>query len=213
MSEWQIVDGDCLASLAEIDHADCVITDPPYCSGAFTETARRQARGQGITRDVVRRRGWFAADNMGTAGLVWLLRNVAIHAARMLPTGASSAFFTDWRQVPNLAPAIESSGLRWSDLLVWDKGSAGLGTGFRAQHEIALVYTNGPGKFHSAESGNVIRALRVPSPERLHQAEKPQDLLRTMVRVMCPPGGLIVDPFCGSGSVGVAALAEGRHYL
>lgn len=37
-------------------------------------------------------------------------------------------------------------------------------------------------------------------------------MLRELVRV-CPPGGVVLDPFAGSGTTGVAALHEGRGFL
>ena len=42
-----------------------------------------------------------------------------------------------------------------------------------------------------------------------HPTVKPVDLMRWLCRLVTPPGGLIVDPFMGSGSTGIAALAEG----
>jgi DNA modification methylase len=46
-----------------------------------------------------------------------------------------------------------------------------------------------------------------------HPTVKPVDLMRWLVRLVTPPGGLVLDPFTGSGSTGVAALAEGRRFL
>jgi hypothetical protein len=46
-----------------------------------------------------------------------------------------------------------------------------------------------------------------------HPTVKPVDLMRWLCRLVTPPGGLILDPFCGSGSTGVAALAEGFRFL
>jgi site-specific DNA-methyltransferase (adenine-specific) len=42
-----------------------------------------------------------------------------------------------------------------------------------------------------------------------HPAVKPVPLMADLCRVACPPGGHILDPFAGTGSTGVAALAEG----
>lgn len=42
-----------------------------------------------------------------------------------------------------------------------------------------------------------------------HPTVKPVDLMRWLCRVVTPPGGMILDPFAGSGSTGIAALAEG----
>ncbi len=46
-----------------------------------------------------------------------------------------------------------------------------------------------------------------------HPTVKPVDLMRWLCRLVTPPGGLILDPFCGSGSTGVAALAEGFRFI
>jgi DNA modification methylase len=46
-----------------------------------------------------------------------------------------------------------------------------------------------------------------------HPTVKPVDLMGWLVRLVCPPGGLVLDPFAGSGSTGVAALREGRRFL
>jgi site-specific DNA-methyltransferase (adenine-specific) len=42
---------------------------------------------------------------------------------------------------------------------------------------------------------------------------KPVALMRWLTRLACPEHGLVVDPFAGSGSTGVAALAEHRRFL
>ncbi|WP_332763975.1 DNA-methyltransferase [Phenylobacterium sp.] len=42
-----------------------------------------------------------------------------------------------------------------------------------------------------------------------HPTVKPTDLMRWLVRLVTPPGGTVLDPFAGSGSTGVACIAEG----
>lgn len=46
-----------------------------------------------------------------------------------------------------------------------------------------------------------------------HTATFPVELPRRCVRLGCPPGGLVLDPFSGTGTTGVAALEAGRRYL
>jgi len=46
-----------------------------------------------------------------------------------------------------------------------------------------------------------------------HPTVKPIDLLRYLCKLITPPGGLILDPFAGSGSTGVAAFEEGFDYI
>lgn len=45
-----------------------------------------------------------------------------------------------------------------------------------------------------------------------HPTVKPTDLMRYLVRLVTPPGGLVLDPFCGSGSTGKAAVLEGFDF-
>jgi DNA modification methylase len=47
----------------------------------------------------------------------------------------------------------------------------------------------------------------------VHPTVKPLELMRWLVRLIAPPGGLVLDPFAGSGSTGAAAVLEGRRFL
>ncbi|KKN82038.1 hypothetical protein LCGC14_0313050 [marine sediment metagenome] len=47
----------------------------------------------------------------------------------------------------------------------------------------------------------------------MHPTQKPVDLMRWLCRLVCPPNGLILDPFMGSGTTGIAALAEGFSFI
>lgn len=207
--------GDALDFVAALDDecVDAIITDPPYCSGGVGETQRTKAKGQGVRAKSVARFGWFQGDNMGTAGLVWLLRSIAFESMRVLKPSGHFVVFCDWRMLVSIEPAIESTGLRFQNLIVWDKGAMGLGSGFRRRHELALHFTRGAPEYHDRSVPNVLTCKRVKRREQVHQTQKPVDLLRPIVRVTSPPDGLIVDPFMGSGSTGVAALLEGRNFF
>lgn len=41
----------------------------------------------------------------------------------------------------------------------------------------------------------------------------PVQLIREIIHILCPPGGLVMDPFCGPGSTGIAALELGRRFI
>lgn len=205
--------GDAIEIMHTLERVDAVVTDPPYCSGSVSEASRTAASGQGLRSDNLKKFGWFTGDNMGTAGLIFLLRSVAFRALEILNPEGSLLVFCDWRMVPNLAPAIESAGLRYQNMVIWDKGLMGLGAGFRAQHEVVLHFTAGSPKYHELGTANVVKAARVGSGDREHQTQKPVDLMQRLLRVVCPPGGTVLDPFMGSGSTGVAALAEGMKFI
>lgn len=188
----------------------CILTDPPYCSGGFTETARRGADGSAYTRNV-REGPWLAADNMSTGALAELLRLVGTEAIRVLKAGGWLCVFADWRMGPVLVPAIGSAGLQFRAKLIWDKQFPGLGVGFRGQYEEVLCFTTGKPLVYSGSYGNVLGCKRTKNEN--HPTEKPLDLLRRVLEVTTEPGDLVVDPFMGSGSTGVAAVGMGRRFI
>lgn len=47
----------------------------------------------------------------------------------------------------------------------------------------------------------------------IHPTVKPLDLMRYLVRLVCVRGGRVLDPFCGTGSTGVAAVLEGMEFV
>lgn len=200
-----------LGSLGD-DEADAVVMDPPYCSGGLSESEKGSAKLQGIKSDKMAKL-WFGGDNMTTGGLLYLMRLIACEADRVVHDGGSMLAFCDWRMLPMLAPAMESGGWRLRNVVVWDKGYAGLGVGFRSQHEMVMQFAKKSPKFYSHSGSNVIRCPRTPNKGKEHPTQKPIDLMRQLIEVVVPPGGLVVDPFMGSGSTGVAALLLGRRFL
>jgi len=210
-----LLQGDCLELMRTLPagSVDAVVTDPPYCSGGFSESGRKQANGQGLRSETRRDVGWFVNDNMGTSGLVWLLRQMAIEANRLIKNGGSFCVFTDWRMISTLGPALESTGFKWQNLAFWDKGNPGLGFGFRPQHEIVLHYVKGVGKYYRLDVSNVLKAKRVQAHDKEHQTQKPVDLLEKIVTLVACDGGTVLDPFAGSGTTGVACVQTGRNFI
>jgi DNA modification methylase len=56
--------------------------------------------------------------------------------------------------------------------------------------------------------GSSVRLVR-----NTHPTVKPLELMRWLTRLLCPPGGTVLDPFTGSGSTGAAAILEGRRFI
>ena len=178
-----LFEGDALAGLLSVptDSVDVCLMDPPYCAGGTSEADRTGAKGQGLRSETIGRDGWFVGDNMGTAGLAMLLRSVACECVRIVKETGHILVFCDWRMVVNIAPAIESAGLRFQNLVVWNKPSAGLGTGFRAKHELILHLTRGRPQFYRNNAGNVIDGSRINARTRKHPTEKPVELLKELL--------------------------------
>jgi len=209
----QIFHGDCREILPSIPPVDAVLFDPPYCSGGFNEAGRSTAKSQGVRDETLKHLGWFSGDNMTSMGACFLLSGVASLCKKKLAKTGTFTFFTDWRMVPILAPAIESYGFRWQAMIVWKKPSIGMGAGFRPQHELVLHFTNGSPIYFAKNGSNVIDSSRVGVNEREHPTQKPVALMGEIIRVVSPEGGLILDPFMGSGSTLVAAMGLGRKAI
>lgn len=208
-----IYHGDCREVIYQLGSVHAVVTDPPYCSGGFNEAGKRAASGMGLRSETIREVGWFVNDNMTTAGIGWMLSHVAGWCARRMPPGGTFTAFTDWRMVPALVPAIESGGMRYQSLIVWVKPNAGLGNGFKAQHELAMHFSNGTPTYYALDGSNVINGKRVHSSEREHQTQKPIGLISEIIRVVTERGQIVLDPFMGSGSTLVAAKQMGRRAI
>jgi site-specific DNA-methyltransferase (adenine-specific) len=59
---------------------------------------------------------------------------------------------------------------------------------------------------------NATRRRRSRPARNPHPSVKPIELMRWLVRLGCPPGGLVLDPFTGSGTTGIAAVLERRRF-
>lgn len=205
-----IYHGDTLDVLTDLGSGvDAVVTDPPYASGTRLEAAKSSS-------GAMLRAGRFAdrpieLDQMTTTGFVWLLRAVAQSCRPMLPEGGSFLSFIDWRQWPNLVGALETCNYRIQGMVVWDKGHFGLGNGFRAQHELICHASKGVPDIYDKGCGNVLSAARQEPTD--HPSPKPVGLMARLIEVVTPPGGIVLDPFMGSGSTLRAASDIGRRAI
>lgn len=197
-----------LAALGDLT-LDAVVTDPPYASGTRNETQRGSS-------GAMLRAGRFADkpianDQMTTTGFVWLVRQVGLATYPMLPDGASFLSFIDWRQWPNLVAALETCNFRIQGMVVWDKGHFGMGNGFRGQHELVCHASKGTPAVYDKGVGNVLQFPRVEPID--HPSPKPEGLMQRLISTVVPPGGLLLDPFAGSGTTLRAAKTLGRRAI
>lgn len=203
--------GDSLDVLPELEtnSVDAVITDPPYSSGGRRENARSVRRSMNRTMSDD---DWIAGDAMSTGGFVWLMRAIATRSRPALKPGAHFLAFIDWRMHGNLAGALESADLRQHPTLVWDKTHFGMGAVFRNQHEWIVHFSNGsPADPVRRDMGNVLRCPPVRDGD--HPTEKPVGLMGSLLSVVVPVGGVVLDPFMGAGSTLVAAKMLGRRAI
>lgn len=73
------------------------------------------------------------------------------------------------------------------------------------------VKANGSGK--KCECGDLRETIKLPTRGNGHPTVKPTALMRYLCRLVTPPGGVVLDPFMGSGSTGKAAMLEGFRFI
>lgn len=186
---------------------DLVLTDPPYCSGGFQE-AQRGTGSIGVRSKTKARtiRPAIENDKLSTRGYVALMKSaLGLVKAPMIYA------FTDWRMWLNLYDVVESSGYSVKNMLVWDKTTAGMGRGWRAQHELVCFAARQTIDFDPKNSrGNVMKARRTGN--LLHPTQKPVDLIEQLLEVTAM-ATVIYDPMSGSGTTLMACELKGRTAL
>ena len=197
---FRIYHGDCLDILPTIQPTGrrVLVTDPPYSSGGFQESGK-------VNGSIgVREKGEkIESDTLSTEAYIELMRRVTAQSR------AQAAYaFTDWRMWSHTRTAIELAALRVRQMLIWDKGSAGLGNRWGSAAELicwASCLTGAAGTMR----GSVLRFSRTGNVN--HPTEKPVELMTAIISNAEP--GEICDPFAGSGTTGVACVKLGRNFV
>lgn len=191
--------GDCRDILPTLPKVDAVVTDPPYSSGGFQESGKSSGSIGTRSGETI------ALDNLSTRGYMRLIREI-FQSLR----GTDEAYvFTDWKMWQTTCDALEDSGFRVRNMLVWDKMQMGMGLPWRNQHELIAFGKKRPAKNITGKHGNVLGVRR--SGNEHHPTEKPVDLMATLMENSAAQ--MILDPFMGSGTTGVAAMKRGKEFI
>jgi site-specific DNA-methyltransferase (adenine-specific) len=213
--------GDCLEILPEIGKVDAVVTDPPYSSGGFTRGDRTSETSKKYQSSRINLSSYFknfSGDNRDQRSWVyWMSLWISI-ALRVSREGATFCLFTDWRQLPATTDALQSGGVIWRGIAVWDKlNSRPIPDRFRAQAEYIVWGTNGPKKMDMKDKNaiylpGVFRYTSPPLIKREHSTQKPVELMKQLIQV-AGPSEVVLDPFMGSGTTGVACVEAGHKFI
>ena len=205
--------GDCLEILPTLGNVDAVITDPPYSSGGRQQAVTRSlfSKAKKVSEET-RTDEWFLGDNMGSDTYVRWQRQIARVCLDICTFGSPAYVFTDWRQYTNIVTAWETSLWTLRSVVVWDKNRNGaMGSWWRNNHEwiCALV----KGKPRPLPHGSFFNTWKGSKPQGgEHPTEKPVELIKYLVETVSEKG-IILDPFAGSGTTGVACVQTGRRFI
>ena len=203
--------GDCMDVLPTLGKVDAVITDPPYSISLAGASASFTRLGNKGTRALA----FFEGDTDWTAMTALVLERIS--AALVL--GPLSVYcWCGHRQFGPITDLLEDAGYS-TRFLVWRKkcpAPAPPRSGWQSGAELC-VYGYKPGRhFADGMFNNVIDSdsFRFGQPGKVdHPTQKPLQTIDPLVTVSTLPGSLILDPFMGSGTTGVAAVNLGRSFI
>ena len=180
---------------------DLVITDPPYESlekHRAVGTTTRLKHSKSSSND------WFSIfPNKEFPALF-------SEIYRVLKRDSHFYLFCDSTTAFVAKPIAEECGFRFWKPLVWDKVKIGMGYHYRARYEFILFFEKGKRKLVNLGTPDIITVPRVING---YPTEKPFEVAETLITQSSSPGQLVADPFCGSGSTGVAAIKNGRNFI
>ncbi len=215
----RLLNGNSLDLLSALpnESVDAIITDPPYSSGGLHAAARSLPPSQKYEQSSnILKRADFAGDTLDQRSWTLWSSYWMEMALEKLKPGGYILSFTDWRQLPATTDALQIAGAIWRGIVTWDKGLAARAPHkgyFRHQAEFIVWGSKGslPKAEHAGPYPGVIREPNVLS-EKLHMTGKPIKLMEQLVQIV-PPGGVILDPFMGSGTTGQACKNTGRGFI
>lgn len=193
------------------------ITDPPYNSGGQSMGERsRDPRDKYCQNNNDCGRPSFAGDNRDQRSFAFWATLWMRMLRRVVREDGYCLAFSDWRQLPTMTDVLQAAGFTWRGVVPWNKGRGARAPHkgyFRHQCEYVVWGTNG--RCRKAEHAGPFDGCvecSVRKSDKFHMTGKPTDLMRQLVEVV-PPGEVIIDPFAGSGTTGVACLQAGRRCI
>lgn len=182
--------GNCRDILPSLGRVDAVVTDPPY--GIALNTDNRRFSG-GNTASVAKR-----GNNIGTANARPIANDSTPFDPSFLLALPGDKIIWGWNNYPDVLPR--------GACLVWLKRNDDAFGSFLSDAELAWM-SKGHGVYCRRDLSNAGIAN-----ERVHPTQKPVGLMEWCLSFI-PKARIVLDPYMGSGSTGVACVQQGRGFV
>lgn len=195
--------GDALEILArpEFPPCDLLATDPPY---------RLTSGGDGPSNWCRQRWDYDNSGALVACDLEWS-DWLPLAAARLAERCHAYVMSND-RNLPAAFGAFADAGFGFHRLLTWNKRQATPNRWYMPNVEFCLFGYRGKART-IARPGSMAGVVMRQIDATDHPTEKPVALFQHWIENSCPPGGVVLDPFMGTGTTGVAALRAGRRFV
>ncbi|MEQ9488028.1 MAG: DNA methyltransferase [Alphaproteobacteria bacterium] len=199
------------------ERAQMAITDPPYNVAIDGHVC-----GLG---SIHHREFAMASGEMSAEEFRAFLHASCEAMAQCSCDGAIHFIYMDWRHIGDLLSVAEDVYSEIKNVVVWAKTNAGMGSFYRSQHELIVAAKVGKGRHVNTfglgkkrHRSNVwtypgVNTFRRGRDEDLeaHPTVKPTAMIADAIRDCSSAGGIILDPFLGSGTTILAAEKTGRR--
>lgn len=212
--------GDCIEGMKTLadDSVDVTITDPPYEAEAHTLQRRQKGRHTVVGREEYRE------VSMSPLTFVPITAEDRTAAAFQIArvTRHAALIFCQVEAVAAWRTALELGGMRYRRAIPWVKPDAmpSLHGRWPGQAFETIVLATRTGARPCPIGGKALAysfvrdKLGHGGTDKLpHPTTKPLPLMRTIVEHFSNPGELVLDPFAGSGTTGVACRQLGRRFI
>lgn len=211
MEDIRLLQGDCLELMRGIpsESVDLILTDPPYkiVSGGCTNKGGVATSGiLSRTAAEVRKGTLFKHNSITFAE--WLPE-----VFRVLKNDSHCYIMINGRNLTELQSECEKVGFKYQNLLVWNKGNVTPNKWYMNQCEFILMLRKGKAKNIRYMGTSTLLNIQNIIGKKVHPTEKPPALLEILIRNSTECGGVVCDPFMGSGSTCVACVNTGRRFL
>ena len=189
---------------------DLIITDPPY------KTTKR-----GISKNT--NTGGLVRSELGKQGKIFEHNDVPIKVFvpelyRVLKEGSHCYIMTNHVNLQEMLNTCTESGFHFIKCLIWDKGNKIMGQCYMSQFEYILFLRKGKHKkINNCGTSDILsipnKKTKDENGKNLHDTEKPVDLMKILVENSSNESDLVLDPFMGIGSTGLACLNTDRKFI
>lgn len=166
-----------------------------------------------------------ASGELDDSAFIAMLAESFANIARWCSPGALNFHFMDWRHSGHILAATRDVYSSQINLCIWDKGSGGMGSLYRSQHEFIHVFKCGKAPhLNNVQLGRNRRyrtnVWSYPGANAFgktredlatHPTPKPVALVADAILDASEPGGIVLDAFAGSGTTLVAAHKTRRR--
>lgn len=205
-----LYNADCLEVMKTIpdNSIDCIVTDPPYL---ITSRGNGGTSGGMFQKKIVNKGKVFDKNDVDIED--WLEEFY-----RILKDKTHCYIMTNNRNIYHYLDVIDKSKFHYVKNLIWVKDNKIMGQTYMSQFEYVIMLRKGQHKrINNCGTSDVLvipnKKLKNQEGKTIHDTEKPVELMKTLVENSTKEFDVVLDPFMGIGSTGVACKNTNRNFI